>query len=45
MLAALGDPASVPVEGSHTWLLSDPEAFGEVMTTVVGLHLDADPVR
>ena len=38
MMAALGS-VSVPMKGSHTWLLSDPEAFGEVMTTIVGLHL------
>ena len=38
MLAALGS-TSVPVHGSHTWLLSDPQAFGEIMTTIIGLHL------
>ncbi len=38
MLAALGSQ-SLPVQGSHTWLLSDPQAFGEIMTTIVGLKL------
>jgi len=34
LCAALGTPGEV-VPGSHSWLLSDPEAFGEVMTNVV----------
>lgn len=32
---ALGDSAIHVVEGSHTWLLSDPTAFTEVMTNVL----------
>ncbi len=39
MLAALGNATSVPMEGAHNWLLYDPAAFGEVMTTIVGLPL------
>ena len=34
---ALGDPEVITVDGSHSWLLSNPKAFGEVMTNVVGL--------
>ncbi|HMK63005.1 MAG TPA: alpha/beta fold hydrolase [Acidimicrobiales bacterium] len=33
----LGDPPSVTVEGSHAWLIADPDAFGEVMTNVAGV--------
>ena len=41
---ALGDPDVVTVPGAHTWLLGDPDAFGEVMTNVldvVGVGLPA----
>jgi pimeloyl-ACP methyl ester carboxylesterase len=34
---ALGDPEVITVKGNHSWLLSDPRVFGEVMTNVVGL--------
>lgn len=34
---ALGDPEVITVDGNHSWLLSNPKAFGEVMTNVVGL--------
>jgi hypothetical protein len=34
---ALGDPEVVTVNGKHSWLLSDPRAFGELMTNVTGL--------
>lgn len=34
---ALGDPHVITVKGNHSWLLSDPHAFGEIMTNVVGL--------
>ncbi|MCZ7524918.1 MAG: alpha/beta hydrolase [Acidimicrobiia bacterium] len=33
---ALGGPDCYTVEGSHSWLLADPDAFGEIMTNVVG---------
>jgi pimeloyl-ACP methyl ester carboxylesterase len=32
---ALGDPDVVTVPGAHSWLLADPDAFGEVMTNVL----------
>ena len=32
-----GDPAAVTVAGTHAWLIVDPDAFGEVMTNVIGL--------
>jgi len=35
MCRVLGDPEVVTVEGSHAWLLADPNAFGEVMTNVL----------
>jgi pimeloyl-ACP methyl ester carboxylesterase len=41
---ALGDPDVVTVPGAHSWLLADPDAFGEVMTNVldvVGLVVPA----
>lgn len=38
---ALGNPRVITVNGNHSWLLSDPKAFGEVMTNVVGLVPDA----
>jgi pimeloyl-ACP methyl ester carboxylesterase len=34
--AALGDPKLITVPGNHTWLLADPDRFGEVMTNVIG---------
>jgi pimeloyl-ACP methyl ester carboxylesterase len=37
MRQALGDPQVITVDGNHSWLLSDPRAFGEIMTNVVGL--------
>ena len=43
MCRALGNPEVVTVPGSHSWILSDPDAFGEVMTNVLGLvGLDRD---
>jgi pimeloyl-ACP methyl ester carboxylesterase len=34
--AALGDPQLITVPGAHSWLLADPDGFGEVMTNVIG---------
>jgi hypothetical protein len=34
MCAALGSEGEV-IEGSHSWLLADPDQFGEVMTNHV----------
>ena len=35
---ALGNPELITVEGGHSWLLSDPKGFSEVITNVVGLR-------
>ncbi|MGB8650254.1 MAG: alpha/beta fold hydrolase [Mycobacteriales bacterium] len=40
---ALGDHQLITVEGGHSWLLSDPRAFSEVMTNVVGLDTLGTP--
>ncbi|MBY8857401.1 alpha/beta hydrolase [Nocardia sp. CA2R105] len=32
---ALGDPRAITVPGGHIWLMSDPHAFGEVITNVI----------
>jgi pimeloyl-ACP methyl ester carboxylesterase len=37
---ALGDPHVVTVRGGHSWLLADPDGFGEVITNVIGLTPD-----
>jgi len=37
MCAVLGDPHSFTVEGSHAWLIADPDTFGEIMTNVVDI--------
>lgn len=36
LCAAIGSQGEV-VTGNHSWLLADPDAFGEVMTNVVGV--------
>jgi pimeloyl-ACP methyl ester carboxylesterase len=36
LCAAIGSEGEV-VNGDHSWLLADPDAFGEVMTNVVGV--------
>jgi pimeloyl-ACP methyl ester carboxylesterase len=45
---ALGRPQVVTVPGAHSWLIADPDAFGEVMTNVVDIVRlaggDAGPV-
>ncbi|MBE1494009.1 pimeloyl-ACP methyl ester carboxylesterase [Amycolatopsis lexingtonensis] len=35
--AGLGDPETVTVPGGHTWLLAEPERFGEVITNILAL--------
>jgi pimeloyl-ACP methyl ester carboxylesterase len=35
MCTTLGDPEIVTVPGNHSWLIADPDAFGEVMTNVL----------
>jgi pimeloyl-ACP methyl ester carboxylesterase len=37
MCAVLGDPHTVTVEGTHSWMIADPDAFGEVMTNVLAV--------
>ena len=32
---ALGQPHVITVPGTHSWLLADPDAFGEIMTNVL----------
>jgi pimeloyl-ACP methyl ester carboxylesterase len=32
---ALGDPPVITVEGGHSWLLAEPDRFGEVITNVL----------
>ena len=34
--SALGDPHTVTVDGYHSWMLSDPRQFGEIITNIVG---------
>jgi pimeloyl-ACP methyl ester carboxylesterase len=34
---ALGDPEVVTVDGNHSWLISDPKAFSEIITNIIGL--------
>lgn len=41
---ALGDAELITVEGGHSWLLSDPRGFSEVITNVVGLDLGTSGV-
>ena len=39
---ALGDPEVVTVPGNHSWLIADPDAFGEVMTNVLDVVSPGD---
>ncbi len=34
---AFGEPEVRTVPGGHSWLLADPEGFGEIMTNIIGL--------
>ncbi len=43
MCRALGDPDVVTVSGTHSWMLADPDEFGEVMTNVLAIVDRADP--
>jgi len=38
---SLGNPLSVTVDGSHSWLLADPDTFGEVITNVIPVAMSA----
>ncbi|HXZ62582.1 MAG TPA: alpha/beta hydrolase [Acidimicrobiales bacterium] len=35
MCRALGNPDVVTVPGTHSWLIADPDAFGEIITNVL----------
>ena len=39
MCAVLGDPHTVTVEGTHSWMIADPDKFGEVMTNVLAVAM------
>jgi len=39
MCETLGGPHAFTVEGSHAWLIADPDTFGEVMTNVVDIAI------
>jgi pimeloyl-ACP methyl ester carboxylesterase len=45
MCEVLGQPQSMTVEGSHSWLISDPDAFGEIMTNVVDVAASAKELK
>ncbi|HVA05192.1 MAG TPA: alpha/beta hydrolase [Acidimicrobiales bacterium] len=45
MCKALGTPAVITVPGTHSWLLSDPDEFGEIMTNVLDLLRPDDDGR
>ena len=38
---SLGGPLAVTVDGSHSWLLADPDMFGEVITNVIPVAMSA----
>jgi len=40
MCALLGGPYSVTVEGTHSWMIADPDVFGEVMTNVLAVAME-----
>jgi pimeloyl-ACP methyl ester carboxylesterase len=37
MCMTLGNPEVITVPGSHSWLIADPVAFGEIMTNVIDI--------
>ncbi len=41
MCEVLGTPHALTVEGSHAWLIADPDTFGEVITNVVDIAIHA----
>ncbi|HVA04414.1 MAG TPA: alpha/beta fold hydrolase [Acidimicrobiales bacterium] len=44
MCEVLGTPHSLTIEGSHAWLIADPDTFGEVITNVVDIAFQASTV-
>ena len=45
MREALGKPETVIVDGTHSWLIADPDAFGKVMINVVGVLTTAQALE
>ena len=41
MIEALGDPLAITVAGTHSWMIADPDAFGEVITNVLPVAMGA----
>jgi pimeloyl-ACP methyl ester carboxylesterase len=41
--AALGDAEMITVPGNHSWVVSDPDTFGEVITNLIGVTAELDP--
>ena len=41
LCASLGNPLTVTVDGNHSWLLADPDKFGEVITNVIPVAMRA----
>ncbi len=39
---ALGDPYAITVDGGHSWLLAEPDRFGEIVTNVMPFVSRAD---
>ncbi len=35
MCKALGEPEVFTVPGAHSWMIADPDAFGEIMTNML----------
>jgi len=44
MCRALGNPEIMTVPGTHSWMLADPDAFGEVMTNVLDVVGMGEPL-
>jgi len=40
----LGNPVSMTVDGNHSWMIADPDAFGEIMTNVIAAIDEDDRV-
>jgi pimeloyl-ACP methyl ester carboxylesterase len=40
----LGNPLSITVDGGHSWMLADPDGFGEIITNVIAAIPEADRV-
>ncbi len=40
----LGNPLSITVDGSHSWMLAEPDRFGEIITNVIAAMPEHDRV-